>query len=156
MEKKIIKKLTTGTLIVVLLSLSLAISPALACNTQSQKIKNIVVRGNLLNEELQLPLVLEVKAIGLDKTLFGAGTIQDPACGKSIIAVAGSIEGHTLILSGCIVRGIDTPELKGSPVKLVADSNSGEIAFTLGPIAGGLPLSGLTFVFTGEGTISIR
>jgi hypothetical protein len=158
MKKRIMKTVTLGVLIGILLSLSLASSPALACNNQSKYFKSIIVHGDVVNEDLgfPLPLSLDIKLAGFSRALFGAGTIEDPACGKSIIAVAGSINGQTLTLSGWVVKGIDTAELRGTKVKLVANCISGDMDFTFGPISDGLPLSGLTFVFTGEGTISIN
>jgi hypothetical protein len=103
-----------------------------------------------------LPLSIEIKAAGYNKAVIGWGTIEDPACGKSIIVVVGSINEDILTLTGCIIKGIDLPLLKGTRVKLVADCKSGEMTFTFGPISEGLPLSGLTFIFKGEGTISIK
>jgi hypothetical protein len=158
MKKQLMKTITIGTIIGILLSLSLASSPALACNTQNKYFKSIIVQGEVVNEDLgfPLPLTLDLKLSGFNKVLIGAGTIEDPACGKSIIAVAGSINGHTLTLTGWVVKGIDMAELRGTRVKLVANCNSGDMDFTFGPISNGSPLSGLTFIFIGEGTISIN
>jgi hypothetical protein len=158
MKKQIMKTITIGTIIGILLSLSLASSPALACNTQNKYFKSIIVQGEVVNEGLgfPLPLTLDIKLAGFNRVLIGTGTIEDAACGKSIIAVAGSMNGYTLTLTGWVVKGIDTAELRGTKVKLVANCNSGDMDFTFGPISSGLPLSGMTFIFTGEGTISIN
>jgi hypothetical protein len=158
MKTRIIKTVTIWTLVGILLSLALACSPAQACNTQDNGFKRITVHGQVVNYDFgfPLPLALDIKLCGFPKALIGAGTSEDPACGTSIIAVTGSINGHTLTLSGWVIRGIDTPQLKGTKVQLIADCQSGEMTYTFGPISKGLDLSGLTFVFTGAGTISIN
>lgn len=158
MKTRIIKTVTVWTLVGILLSLALACSPALACNTQDNSFKCITVHGQVVNNDLgfALPLTLDIKLCGFQKALIGAGTSEDPACGTSIITVTGSINGHTLMLSGWVIKGIDTPQLKGTKVQLTADCQSGAMTYTFGPISQGLPLSGLTFVFTGAGTVSIK
>ena len=158
MKTRIIKTFTIWTLVGILLTLALACSPALACNTKDNSFKCITVHGQLVNNDFgfPLPLTLDIKLGGFQKALIGTGTSEDPACGTSIIAVAGSINGHTITLSGLVIKGIDTPQLKGTKVQLTVDSQSGVMTYTFGPISQGLPLSGLTFVFTGTGTVSIN
>ncbi|MGZ6330784.1 MAG: hypothetical protein ACXWM7_07260 [Parachlamydiaceae bacterium] len=148
-----VKIITIGALISIL-ALTLASSPAFACS-QPSKITIVVVRGDLVTtiDGDSLPMSLEIKALEYNKAMVGTGIIEDPACGKSIIAVAGSIKGTSLTLTGYVVKGIDLPELKGTKVKLVADCKSGNMVFTFGPISKGLPLSGMSFDFTGQGKI---
>lgn len=82
MEKKTIKKLTIGALIAVLLSLSFAISPALACNTQNQKIKSIIVRSDLLNENYSYPLLSKSKLQDMTKHYSVQGPHRIPLVGS--------------------------------------------------------------------------
>jgi hypothetical protein len=42
----------------------------------------------------------------------------------------------------------------GSGVQIDADTTTGDLTFTLGPLAGG-PFAGQTFVFVGSGTVAI-
>ena len=146
-----------GALLGVLLTISFASPTVFACNQERGRFARVTIRGNLVNEDLGLPLTIEAKASGYPKSLIGVGVLNDPACGKSIIAVAGSIHGNTITLSGWIVKGVDTPQLKGTKIKIVADCKSDEIALTFGPISpSDLPLSGFTFVFTGAGSVTVR
>ncbi|MGZ3634028.1 MAG: hypothetical protein ACXVAJ_06845 [Parachlamydiaceae bacterium] len=151
------KTVSAWAIIGILLSLALASSPALACKLQDNGFKYIVIHGEVMNNDLgiSLPLTLDIKMAGFQKALIGTGISADPACGTSIIAVTGSINGHTLTLSGWVIKGIDTPQLKGTKVQLVADCHSGDMSYTFGPISKCLPLSGLTFLFKGTGTVSI-
>ncbi|HTY74259.1 MAG TPA: hypothetical protein VMD05_01675 [Candidatus Nanoarchaeia archaeon] len=158
MKTRIMKTLTILAIVGILPALALSCSPALACNTIDNGFKCITVHGQVVNNDFgfPLPLTLDIKLAGFQKALIGTGTSEDPACGTSIIVVTGSINGHTLTLSGWVIKGIDTPQLKGTKVQLIADCQSGWMTYTFGPISQGLPLSGLTFVFTGAGTVSIN
>jgi len=151
MERKMIKIIAIGTLLSFLLTLSLASSQAFASSHGEDL--TVVTHGDLLNEKLELPMTLDIAVTGQRKSLFGTGTIDDPACGTSTIVVGGSIDGHNLKLSGWILEA-ELPVIVGTPIKIEADGKSGKISLTFGPISGG-DLSGMTFVFKGEGTVSI-
>jgi hypothetical protein len=155
MEKRIARCITLIALIGLVLTLGFISVPVLAC-VPNNKATAIVVKADLWNDELQLPLSIEICASGSNHLLIGVGTTNDPACGKSIIMVTGCINGHSLTLTGQIVKGLDTPQLKGTKIKLEADLQTGNMILTLGPISPGLPLSGLTFVFTGNGLVSLK
>jgi hypothetical protein len=121
---------------------------------------SVVVQGTLetdvMGEPLQLDLSISVVGSSVN-SLKGIGKVKDAACGESAIAAEGAINGTTLTLSSSVYQGIDTPELKDTPVNIIADTDSGNITLTFGPISpSDLQLSGLTFIFTGTGTVTIR
>jgi hypothetical protein len=153
------KKITRCTTLIALIGLVLTLGfvsvPVLAC-VPSNKATTIVIKADLWNNELGLPLSLDICASGSNHLLIGIGTTNDPACGKSIITMTGCINGHSLTLTGQIVKGLDTPQLKGTKIKLDADLQTGNMILTFGPISPGLPLSGFTFIFKGTGEVSLK
>jgi len=160
-EKKLAKYITLVALISSLLSFGFVNVPVFAC-VPDNRVTTCFVKAELwttipwTTPPTELPLSLEICASGSPCLLIGAGTMYDPACGRSIIMVTGCINGHSLTLTGQIIKGIDTPQLKGTPIKLEADLKTGNMILTFGPISPGLPLSGLTFVFTGTGLVSVK
>jgi hypothetical protein len=66
----------------------------------------------------------------------------------------GSIDGNVVTLAG-VVADSNAAFLIGSPVEIQADSSSGAMTLTFGPLAGG-PFAGATIVADGAGRVKIR
>jgi hypothetical protein len=58
-----------------------------------------------------------------------------------------------VVLSGEVTKST-SPPIVGSGVRIDADTTTGDVTFTLGPLAGG-PFAGQTFVFVGSGTVVV-
>ncbi len=54
---------------------------------------------------------------------------------------------------GRIVKGIDIYELRGTDVELAENYLPGDFEFTFAPNSERMPLAGITFIFTGTGSI---
>ena len=84
------------------------------------------------------------------------GAVQQFGSGgaNSFWSATGSVDGSIVTLAG-VVAGSNATFLIGSPVQLEADSSSGAMTLTFGPLAGG-PFVGQTIVAQGVGTVQIR
>ena len=162
MQKKIIR-ITAITVILCVMSLTLASAPALACSQQN-RFTSVVIQSGPLTEKNgnfppQIPTTFNVKATGYPNLLLGAGTFTHEVPGSPIystMVLSGAIKDGTLKLSGVIVKS-DQPELVGTIVKIVAEANckQGDVSITLATPKNSI-FEGLTFVFVGTATILVK
>jgi hypothetical protein len=165
LQKKMIK-ITAITVMLCVLSLTLASAPALACSQQQNRgFTSVIIQTGELSEKNgnfppQIPTTFEAKSAGYPNSLFGVGIFTHVIPGSNLdstIVLSGSIKDCTLKLSGCIVKS-DEPELIGTKVKIVAEANGklGDFSITLATPKDSTMFAGLTFVFTGKATILVK
>jgi len=150
-------KKTVGITIIIgaLMATALAamVSPAFACGTHYTMIT--INSGDLKSDVFPFPVTFDTNVKGFDRIVGGVGNLHDPmACGDSQMLLVGSIKGNIITLSGWIVKTQYVQELVGTKVTIVA--TGGDISVTLNfRHIKGWELSGATFVFSGEATVSI-
>lgn len=98
-------------------------------------------------------IVIAIDARGSDDSFEGSGTTHATTGATNLFDVTGSVTGSTVILSGTVFQST-IPPVEGSPVQIEADSTTGALRFTLGPIAGGV-FAGQTLVFDGAGNVIV-
>lgn len=148
-----------GIKIAVLLAVGTIVSiPALPGRASSASAVGVHISGRA-SGSLPAPcncvadIVVAVNAAGTADALEGSG-INHPSTGAiNRFSVTGTTDGSLVVLSGTIFQST-FPPLVGSPVEIEADAATGELTFTLGPIAGG-PFAGQTLVFVGSGHVVI-
>lgn len=96
---------------------------------------------------------LAVSAQGGATSLEGSGIGHATTGATNHFSLTGSTDGDLVDLLGSVVKST-SPPIEGSPVHIEADTTTGEVTFTLGPLAGG-PFVGQTFVFVGSGTVVV-
>jgi hypothetical protein len=87
-------------------------------------------------------------------SLHGAARQVGSGGALSYWPATGSVDGNIIALAG-VVAGSNASFLVGSPMELEADSSTGAMTLTFGPLAGG-PFAGQTIVAQGVGSVSIR
>ena len=98
---------------------------------------------------------VKVVAAGDDaSSLDGNGRHFGSGGAHSYWPAAGSIDGNVVTIGGVVAES-NSAFLIGSPVEIQADSSTGAMTLTFGPLAGG-PFVGQTIVANGAGTVKIR
>jgi hypothetical protein len=101
-------------------------------------------------------VIIRVKVVaeGTDlSSLVGEGREFGSGGAHQYWPATGSIDGNVVTLAG-VVTDSNNPDLIGSPELVVADSSTGSITLTLGPLAGGR-FAGATIVAAGVGRVRI-
>lgn len=98
---------------------------------------------------------MKVVAEGEDaSSLVGDGRHFGSGGAHNYWLASGSIDGNVVTLAG-VVADSNRAFLIGSPVEIQADSATGAMTLTFGPLAGG-PFAGATIVADGVGRVKIR
>lgn len=90
---------------------------------------------------------------GSAASLEGTGTNHASTGVTNHFTLSGSTTDSLVSLSGTIVKST-FPPMVGSPVTITTNVETGDLEFTLGPIAGG-PFAGQTVHFVGSGTVVV-
>ncbi len=145
------KILIIGALIAT--TLAVMVSPAFACRLNYTAVS--ISTGDLASETFPFPVTFDAEANGFNQIVWGVGNLHDPmACGESQMQLTGTVKGDTVTLHGWIVETEYVQELVGT--KVTIEAKGGEISITLDfRHVKGWELSGMTFVFAGEATVSI-
>jgi hypothetical protein len=102
-------------------------------------------------------LIFQVKVVaqGDDaSSLAGEGRLFGSGGAHNYWPAVGSIDGDVVTLGG-VVEDSNAADLIGSPVEIEANSSTGAMTLTFGPLAGG-PFAGQTIVADGVGTVKIK
>ena len=100
------------------------------------------------NSPVGIHITVDVQG-GSVAALEGSGASHATTRANNVYHLTGSVIGTVVQLSGTIVKS-DDKFLEGSPAEVEADTTTGTLTVTLGPLAGG-PLAGQTLVLEGSG-----
>lgn len=120
---------------------------------------NVVIAGSV-NGALPAPcncpvtVYVSIVASGVPTSLSGSGVAHASTGATNRFDVAGSVVGGTATLAGTILNSTAW-YLVGTPIVVVADTASGSISYTMGPITAG-PFRGKTLTFVGDGTVLVN
>jgi hypothetical protein len=145
--------LTVGVAVAILVAASALAGPpatsSLGVEIQAQDLTGL--RPNGTTVIFQVKAVVQgsnVSSLTGEVRQFGSGGAH------SYWPATGSIAGSLVTLGG-VVADSNAPLLIGSPVKLEADSSTGAMTLTFGPLAGG-PFAGQTIVADGFGSVKVK
>ena len=102
-------------------------------------------------------VVFKIKVVAQgdeSSSLVGEGRHFGSGGAHNYWPAAGSIDGNVVTLGG-VVTDSNNPALIGSPVEVDADSSTGAITLTFGPLAG-RRFAGETIKAEGDGRVKIR
>ena len=122
---------------------------AVSVELQAQNLEGFRPNGTAVTFQVK------VVAAGDDaSSLAGNGRHFGSSGAHNYWPAAGSINGNVVTIGGVVAES-NSAFLIGSPVEVQADSTTGAMTLTFGPLADG-PFVGQTIVANGVGTVKIR